>query len=89
MERHIYGVSELNNLVKAVLESVPEFGNVCVRGEISNYKLYPSGHHYFTLKDAEGALLRRSEPRRGGGPSRGLRAAEGKAVEGGALRRGP
>ncbi len=56
MERHIYGVSELNNLVKAVLESVPEFGNVCVRGEISNYKLYPSGHHYFTLKDAEGAL---------------------------------
>ncbi|MCI9213997.1 MAG: exodeoxyribonuclease VII large subunit [Oscillospiraceae bacterium] len=56
MERHIYGVSELNNLVKAVLESVPELGNVCVRGEISNYKLYPSGHHYFTLKDAEGAL---------------------------------
>ena len=27
-----------------------------VRGEISNYKLYPSGHHYFTLKDGEGAL---------------------------------
>lgn len=56
MERHIYAVSELNGLVKAVLESVPEFGNVLVRGEISNYKLYPSGHHYFTLKDAEGAL---------------------------------
>lgn len=29
---------------------------VYVRGEISNYKLYPSGHHYFTLKDAEGAI---------------------------------
>ena len=58
MERHIYGVSELNNLVKAVLESVPEFGNVCVRGEISNYKLYPSGHHYFTLKDAAPACIR-------------------------------
>jgi len=27
-----------------------------VRGEVSNYKIYPSGHHYFTLKDAEGAL---------------------------------
>ena len=29
---------------------------IFVRGEISNYKLYPSGHHYFTLKDAEGAM---------------------------------
>ena len=56
MERHVYSVSELNGLVKAVLESVPELGNVCVRGEISNYKLYPSGHHYFTLKDPEGAV---------------------------------
>ena len=56
MEHHIYGVSELNNLVKALLESVPELGHVYVRGEISNYKLYPSGHHYFTLKDAEGAV---------------------------------
>lgn len=56
MERHIYSVSELNGLVKDVLDSIPEFGNVCVRGEISNYKLYPSGHHYFTLKDAEGAI---------------------------------
>ena len=42
MERHVYGVTELNELVRAVLDSVPEFGNVCVRGEISNYKLYPS-----------------------------------------------
>ena len=56
MERHVYGVTELNELVKAVLDSVPAFGNVCVRGEISNYKLYPSGHHYFTLKDAGGAI---------------------------------
>lgn len=56
MERHVYGVTELNELVRAVLDSVPEFGNVCVRGEISNYKLYPSGHHYFTLKDAGGAI---------------------------------
>ena len=49
-------VSELNGLVKAVLDSVPELAGVYVRGEISNYKLYPSGHHYFTLKDAGGAL---------------------------------
>ena len=31
-------------------------GNVAVKGEISNYKMYPSGHHYFTLKDEGGAL---------------------------------
>ena len=57
MERHIFGVSELNGLIKAVLDSVPQLGNVCVRGEISNYKFYPSsGHHYFSLKDSEGAI---------------------------------
>ena len=56
MEQHIYSVSELNNLVRAVLESVPELERIYVRGEISNYKLYPSGHHYFTLKDSEGAV---------------------------------
>ena len=31
-------------------------GSVYVRGELSNYKVYPSGHHYFTLKDAESSL---------------------------------
>ena len=30
--------------------------SLLVRGELSNYKMYPSGHHYFTLKDSEGAL---------------------------------
>ena len=30
--------------------------DVAVRGEISNYKLYPSGHHYFTIKDEQSAL---------------------------------
>ncbi|MDE7262998.1 MAG: exodeoxyribonuclease VII large subunit [Oscillospiraceae bacterium] len=56
MENHVFTVSELNGLVKAVLDSIPELSNVYVRGEISNYKLYPSGHHYFTLKDAGGAI---------------------------------
>lgn len=56
MENHVFTVSELNGLVKAVLDSVPEFNNIYLRGEISNYKLYPSGHHYFTLKDAESAI---------------------------------
>ncbi len=49
-------VSELNNLIKALIDSEPLLGKVCVRGELSNYKIYPSGHHYFTLKDAESSL---------------------------------
>ena len=53
---NILSVTQLNNLIKAAFDHVPALQNVCVRGEISNYKLYPSGHHYFTLKDAEGAL---------------------------------
>ena len=54
MEQHVYQVSEVNLLIKGVLDSVPQLGNIYVRGEISNYKLYPSGHHYFTLKDRRG-----------------------------------
>ncbi len=52
----VYEVSELNQYIKNVLESVPELDNLLIRGELSNYKIYPSGHHYFTLKDAQGAL---------------------------------
>ena len=56
MDQQIFSVTQINLLIKSVLDSVPQLGSVCVRGEISNYKLYPSGHHYFTLKDAEGAV---------------------------------
>jgi len=56
MEQQVLGVTELNQIIKSLLDNVPLLNNVCVRGEISNYKLYPSGHHYFTLKDAEGAI---------------------------------
>ena len=56
MEQHIFGVTEVNHLVKLLLDNEPMLQNVAVRGELSNYKMYPSGHHYFTLKDAEGAL---------------------------------
>ena len=56
MEQHIFGVTEVNHLVKLLLDSEPMLANVAVRGELSNYKIYPSGHHYFTLKDPEGAL---------------------------------
>ena len=56
MEPHIYGVTEVNQLVKGLLDSAPALQGVAVRGELSNYKISPSGHHYFTLKDQEGAL---------------------------------
>ena len=55
-ENKIYNVSELNEYVKSLLDGDNILGSVYVRGEISNYKLYPSGHHYFTIKDATGAL---------------------------------
>ena len=55
-QQMIFSVSEANNFIKALLDQVPQLQEIYVRGEISNYKLYPSGHHYFTLKDAEGAM---------------------------------
>lgn len=56
MEQHVFGVTEVNNLVKLLLDNEPMLQNICVQGELSNYKTYPSGHHYFTLKDASGSL---------------------------------
>ncbi len=52
----IYNVSELTGHIKELLDSDPELFDVYVRGELSNYKVYPSGHHYFTLKDETAAL---------------------------------
>ena len=49
-------VSELNAAVKSLLESDRRFLQLCVQGELSNYKIYPSGHHYFTLKDQESSI---------------------------------
>jgi len=45
----VFTVSELTRQVRGLLET--RFGAVWVEGEISNYKLHPSGHQYFTLKD--------------------------------------
>lgn len=56
MNQKTLTVSELNSLIKTLVDSEPLLANVCVRGELSNYKIYPSGHHYFTLKDSESSL---------------------------------
>lgn len=56
MEQKILTVTDLNNRIKDLFELDPLLQNVCVRGELSNYKVYPSGHHYFTMKDAESSI---------------------------------
>ena len=56
MEQMIISVSELNQYLKNRFDADPFLAELCIRGELSNYKVYPSGHHYFTMKDAEGAL---------------------------------
>jgi exodeoxyribonuclease VII large subunit len=50
----VLSVSELTRSIRDALES--RFGAVWVHGEISNYKLHPNGHQYFTLKDARAQI---------------------------------
>jgi len=50
----VFSVAELTRAIRGTLET--KFGAVWVQGEISNYKLHPSGHQYFTLKDARAQI---------------------------------
>lgn len=56
METRILDVSQVNEYLKNKFDADPRLANLCIRGELSNYKIYPSGHHYFTLKDATSSL---------------------------------
>ena len=56
MEQKVISVTQINEYIRAQMDADPLLGNLAIRGEISNYKMYPSGHHYFTLKDEGGAL---------------------------------
>ena len=56
MEQTVYSVAQINTLLKNVIDGIPQLSGVYIRGELSNYKIYPSGHHYFTLKDPESTL---------------------------------
>ncbi|HBJ18874.1 MAG TPA: exodeoxyribonuclease VII large subunit [Clostridiales bacterium] len=49
-------VTELNEYIKALVESDPRLARVTVRGEISNFVRHTSGHLYFSLKDEEGQV---------------------------------
>ena len=56
MAQQILSITQVNEYILNIMERDPMLRSVAVRGEISNYKVYPSGHHYFTLKDEGGAL---------------------------------
>ncbi len=52
----ILSVSQVSRYLKELLETDEVLQDVWVRGEISGCRMYPSGHCYFTLKDAEAQL---------------------------------
>ncbi len=56
MERQILSVGQINDYIKTRLDNDPGLRNIAIRGELSNYKVYPSGHHYFTIKDESGSM---------------------------------
>lgn len=51
-----WSVSDLNRYVRERLETDIRLREVSVQGEVSGFKAYPSGHWYFTLKDAQAQL---------------------------------
>lgn len=56
MAQHVLSITQINEYIRAMMDQDTLLTGLAVRGEISNYKVYPSGHHYFTLKDEGGAL---------------------------------
>ena len=56
MEEKTFTVSEINKYIGRKLKLDPNLKNIYIKGEISNYKTYPSGHSYFTLKDEKSQI---------------------------------
>lgn len=57
MSQQVLSITQINEYIRGLMDNDSVLSGVAVRGEISNYKVYPSGHHYFTLKD-DGAALK-------------------------------
>ncbi|MGI5877684.1 MAG: exodeoxyribonuclease VII large subunit [Christensenellales bacterium] len=76
MGEFVYTVSDVNRFVQRILSAEDILSGIRVRGEISNSRVYASGHRYFTLKDQE-ALIRcvwfRGDQRRGREARDGMR----------------
>lgn len=52
----ILSPSQVSQYIKGFMDQDRLLSGLLVRGELSNYKMYPSGHHYFSLKDRDGSL---------------------------------
>ena len=55
-EKGIFSVTQINEYLRMMMDGDRVLSGVFVRGELSNFKIYSSGHAYFTLKDEEGQL---------------------------------
>ena len=56
MPQNVLSITQINEYIRSMMDQDSLLTGLAVKGEISNYKVYPSGHHYFTLKDEGGAL---------------------------------
>ena len=56
MAQQVSTITQINEYIRTMMDGDRLLMNVAVKGELSNYKVYPSGHHYFTMKDEGGAL---------------------------------
>ena len=56
IEPKVFSVEQINRYIKNLLENDFILNSLLVQGEISNFKAHSSGHWYFTLKDAQGAI---------------------------------
>lgn len=75
LNRHLFSVSELNNVIKTILES--SFPEINLEGEISNFRPAASGHWYFSLRDRDSiissVMFRNSSQRVSFKPSDGMK----------------
>lgn len=57
LDKKYYTVSEINEIIHELFNAIPEFKNVSIRGQITNYKgANRSGHYYFSLKDGNSTI---------------------------------
>lgn len=56
MSQQVLSITQVNEYIRNKMDTDSVLTGIAVCGEISNYKVYPSGHHYFTLKDENAAL---------------------------------
>ena len=56
MSQQVLTITQINEYIRTMMDTDNLLCGIAVKGEISNYKVYPSGHHYFTLKDENSAL---------------------------------